>query len=100
MGWEEKAAKAKKGHRPSLKNWERDGLYEKFPPFAEFLLSPSTDPYSSLKIDSRTGRAEERSWSLECARRKRAMSPPTQKLQAMQIDNDRTVEETTPIFNL
>mmetsp|Transcript_404 Transcript_404/g.730 ORF Transcript_404/g.730 Transcript_404/m.730 type:complete len:488 (+) Transcript_404:114-1577(+) len=98
MGWEEKAAKAKKGHRPSLKNWERDGLYEKFPPYAEFLLSPSTNPYSSLKIDSRTGRAEERSWSLDCARRKRAMSPPTQKLQAMQIDNDRTIEETTPMY--
>jgi hypothetical protein len=96
MGWEEKAARAKKGHRPSLKNWERDGLYEKFPSYAEALLSPSTHPYSSLRIDSRTGRAVAHSLSLERARQ-RGMSPPTQKLQAMQLD-DGTNNEEAPMY--
>ena len=99
MGWEEKAARAKKGHRPSLKNWERDGLYEKFPSYAEALLSPSTNPYSSLKIHSGTGtgRAVEHSWSVERARqKKRGM---THTLQAMQLENDGSNdEETTPIM--
>jgi len=98
MGWEDKAARAKKGHRPSLKNWERDGLYEKFPSYAEALLSPSTNPYSSLRIDSRTGRAVEHSLSLERARQKRrGMSLPTHKLQAMQLD-DGTNNEEAPIM--
>ena len=49
MGWEEKAAKAKKGHRPSLKNWERDNFADTFQPYAEALLS-STHPYRSFQI--------------------------------------------------
>lgn len=49
MGWEEKAAKAKKGHRPSLKNWERDNLAETFPPYAEALLK-SKHPYRSFQL--------------------------------------------------
>ncbi len=72
MGWEEKAAKAKKGHRPSLKNWERDGLAQTFPPYAEALLT-SSQPYSSFKIDNDGGdgkgrRVVERTMSLEFVR--------------------------------
>mmetsp|Transcript_22220 Transcript_22220/g.46473 ORF Transcript_22220/g.46473 Transcript_22220/m.46473 type:complete len:554 (+) Transcript_22220:602-2263(+) len=73
MGWEEKAAKAKKGHRPSLKNWERDGLAQTFPPYAEALLT-STHPYSSFKIindgsgEGGGKRVLERTMSLECVR--------------------------------
>ena len=96
MGWEEKAAKAKKGHRPNLKNWSRDSLYEKFPPFAKYLLSPSTHPYSSMKIDSKTGRVLEKSWSID----KAATIPPTHELQAMQLDKniDGSDVETTPMY--
>ncbi|KAL7529957.1 hypothetical protein ACHAWF_003183 [Thalassiosira exigua] len=66
MGWEEKAAKAKKGHRPSLRDWERDGLAGAFPPFAEALLA-SEEPYQSLEI-SPSGDATERRRSRERAR--------------------------------
>eukprot|EP00571_Detonula_confervacea_P015328 CAMPEP_0172301134 /NCGR_PEP_ID=MMETSP1058-20130122/3083_1 /TAXON_ID=83371 /ORGANISM="Detonula confervacea, Strain CCMP 353" /LENGTH=512 /DNA_ID=CAMNT_0013011149 /DNA_START=156 /DNA_END=1694 /DNA_ORIENTATION=+ len=51
MGWEERAAKAKKGHRPSLKNWERDNLASIFPPYAEAILK-STHPYRSFRINN------------------------------------------------
>lgn len=76
MGWEENAAKAKKGHRPSLKNWERDNLARTFPPYAEAILT-SAHPYSSFKIvadrggdgDERGGRrVVERAMSLESVR--------------------------------
>lgn len=75
MGWQEKAAKAKKGHRPSLKNWERDNLAETFPPYAEALLT-STHPYSSFKIvhndrdggGGERGRVVEQTASLESVR--------------------------------
>lgn len=100
-GWEERAAKAKKGHRPYLKNWERDGLYEKFPPYAETLLSPSTNPYSSFKLDANTGRAVEQSWSLERARqKKRRFFSPSDRLQAMQLfdgDNNEVTPNMYPI---
>jgi hypothetical protein len=39
MGWRSKADKAKKGHRPSLKDWSCDQLYKTFPTFKETVLS-------------------------------------------------------------
>lgn len=38
MGWRTKAEKAKKGHRPSLKDWSCDGFYKTFPAYAERIL--------------------------------------------------------------
>lgn len=38
MGWEEKLECARRLHRPSLKNWERDGLYESFPDYQQTIL--------------------------------------------------------------
>lgn len=35
--WEKKMDRARRLHRPSLKNWERDNMYEGFPPFVEKL---------------------------------------------------------------
>ena len=52
MGWEEKAQKAKKGHRPSLKNWERDNLHSTFPQYAKVIIN-SNHPYRSFKIIKR-----------------------------------------------
>jgi len=52
MGWEEKAQKAKKGHRPSLKNWERDNLHATFPQYAKVIIN-SNHPYRSFKIIKR-----------------------------------------------
>lgn len=37
MGWREKADRAKRLHRPSLKNWARDGMAWSFPRFVESL---------------------------------------------------------------
>jgi len=39
--------KAKRLHRPSLKDWECDGIYEKFPAFVESISSPQ-DQYRSF----------------------------------------------------
>ena len=38
MGWRQKAHRSKRLHRPSLKNWEVDGLYRKFPAFVHSIL--------------------------------------------------------------
>mmetsp|Transcript_8906 Transcript_8906/g.24676 ORF Transcript_8906/g.24676 Transcript_8906/m.24676 type:complete len:488 (+) Transcript_8906:89-1552(+) len=38
MGWEKQMRKAKRLHRPSLRNWESDGLYHTFPDFQEEML--------------------------------------------------------------
>lgn len=39
MGWKSKAEKAKKGHRPSLKDWACDGLHKTFPAYANQTLN-------------------------------------------------------------
>ena len=41
MGWEKKMDDARRGHRPSLDNWEQDGLYETFPAFQQSVLERS-----------------------------------------------------------
>jgi len=38
MGWRSKAEKAKKEHRPSLKDWSRDKLYKTFPSYRDAIL--------------------------------------------------------------
>jgi histone arginine demethylase JMJD6 len=37
MKWKKKMERARRLHRPSLKNWERDGLFAVFPQFVEQL---------------------------------------------------------------
>ena len=37
MGWESKLERARKLHRPSLRDWARDGLHETFPAFVRSL---------------------------------------------------------------
>lgn len=81
MGWEDSAARAKRLHRPSLKNWERDGLVDSFPSYARSLLSGENCHYSYFGIrvgeesgngdnnnNSRRGVVEELSLSLDEAR--------------------------------
>lgn len=46
MGWRSKSARAKKRHRPSLSNWECDGLFGTFPGFVSSIL---TDPSKSYQ---------------------------------------------------
>ena len=48
MGWREKANRAKRLHRPTLKSWERDGLHSTFPNYASSILSQ--EPYSKFAI--------------------------------------------------
>ena len=48
-GWQEKAARAKRKHRPSLKNWEADGLAYSFPNYANAILQ-SNHPYRSFRL--------------------------------------------------
>jgi len=50
MGWRDKAKRAKQLHRPSLKNWECDGLYETFPGYVEKVLG--TDDSASVSATS------------------------------------------------
>ena len=46
MGWRSKAEKAKKGHRPSLKDWACDELYKTFPTYKEQVLSMTNFGYT------------------------------------------------------
>ncbi len=48
-GWQKKAARAKRKHRPSLKNWEADGLAYSFPKYANAILE-SNHPYRSFRL--------------------------------------------------
>lgn len=57
MGWESKADRARKLHRPSLKNWECDNLYHKFPAFYEELMEREKNgqgKYESFIISRRS----------------------------------------------
>jgi len=47
MGWRKKLKKARQRHRPSLKDWECDGLYEDFPAFVRS-LEPASEQFRSF----------------------------------------------------
>jgi histone arginine demethylase JMJD6 len=49
MGWRKKMKDAQRRHRPSLKDWERDGLFDKFPDFVASLSSPE-EQYRSFVL--------------------------------------------------
>ena len=53
MGWKTKLHKAKQLHRPSLKDWECDGLYQpnKFPSFLELIQNTPHEQYTTFYID-------------------------------------------------
>ena len=51
MGWREKATRAKRLHRPTLKNWECDGLASTFPAYESAILS-NDNAYCSCKISN------------------------------------------------
>lgn len=94
MGWQERAAKAKKGHRPSLKNWERDDLASTFPPYADALLR-STFPYRSFKINHGRGGGEkgdviEHSVSLEDIRGGRNLRNNNESMYPIVLDAAQT----------
>ena len=48
--------KARRLHRPSLKNWECDGLYYKFPAFLEHI--ENRDKYESFILNQRSSNSE------------------------------------------
>jgi histone arginine demethylase JMJD6 len=53
MGWRKKMQKARKLHRPSLKDWECDGLYDKFPQFVESLQHEKNKEFPVI-LDAQT----------------------------------------------
>ena len=62
MGWREKATRAKRLHRPTLKNWECDGLASTFPAYESAILS-NDNAYCSCKISN--GVMEQVNWSVD-----------------------------------
>jgi histone arginine demethylase JMJD6 len=48
--WQEKMHKAKRLHRPSLKDWECDGLYEAFPGFVKKITTDPNKAYQSFHV--------------------------------------------------
>lgn len=62
MGWREKATRAKRLHRPTLKNWERDNLHSTFPSYASSILEE--EPYScfSVAVANKNGFICEERW--------------------------------------
>jgi hypothetical protein len=53
MGWEREMERARRLHRPSLKNWECDGLYESFPEFQQSIFE--RPPYEHFIISQESG---------------------------------------------
>lgn len=51
MGWKKKIERARRLHRPSLKDWECDGLYEIFPAYVKSVLEE--EQYQSLRTNGR-----------------------------------------------
>mmetsp|Transcript_48724 Transcript_48724/g.137067 ORF Transcript_48724/g.137067 Transcript_48724/m.137067 type:complete len:429 (+) Transcript_48724:194-1480(+) len=47
--WEKKMERARRLHRPSLKDWKRDNMYELFPPFVEELQKQTN--YQSFFVE-------------------------------------------------
>ncbi len=47
--WEKKMDRARRLHRPSLKNWQRDNMYESFPPYVKELQRQ--DNYLSFFVE-------------------------------------------------
>ena len=45
MGWRKRLSRARRLHRPDLKDWEQDGLFESFPPFAEGIMNDDSREY-------------------------------------------------------
>jgi histone arginine demethylase JMJD6 len=45
MGWRSRLSRARRLHRPDLKDWEQDGLYEKFPEFANGIIGDDKRQY-------------------------------------------------------
>lgn len=54
MGWREKAHRAKRLHRPTLKDWTRDGLAATFPSYASPLIE-GQDAYCCLRLNEMGG---------------------------------------------
>jgi JmjC domain, hydroxylase len=52
MGWKTKLHTAKKLHRPSLNDWECDGLYDTFPNYVRTIPPPSLSSSSSSSSSS------------------------------------------------
>lgn len=54
MGWKTKLHKAKQLHRPSLQDWECDGLCErnKFPSFLEHLQNTPSEQFKSFYVEA------------------------------------------------
>lgn len=50
MGWQERMEKAKRDHRPELKDWEADNLYEKFPAWRDALTSNPSEQFKSFLL--------------------------------------------------
>jgi histone arginine demethylase JMJD6 len=53
MGWRKRLEKARKLHRPSLKDWASDGLSESFPAFAETIVNRGNKNQTFLLPDSK-----------------------------------------------
>jgi hypothetical protein len=56
MDWKERMEKAKKKHRPDLKDWEADGLYQTFPAWRDALTASPSEQYKSFLLSQDTPR--------------------------------------------
>jgi histone arginine demethylase JMJD6 len=52
MGWRKRLDEARRLHRPSLRDWECDGLYQTFPPFVERTLQPCHEREAMILSES------------------------------------------------
>ena len=53
--WQSRMKRARRLHRPSLKDWERDGLYQVFPAFvADLEMDDDSNNYRSFFLDTHT----------------------------------------------
>lgn len=50
MSWRERMEQAKKDHRPDLKDWTADGLYESFPAWRDALNSNPNEQFKSFVL--------------------------------------------------
>ncbi|KAL3796178.1 hypothetical protein ACHAW5_005667 [Stephanodiscus triporus] len=69
MGWEESSSRARRLHRPSLRDWERDGLARSFGAYAEGVLGVDHRPYSCFTAGTgartdKDGGTETEEWSI------------------------------------
>jgi histone arginine demethylase JMJD6 len=101
MGWRTKLQKAKQLHRPSLKDWECDGLYQqnKFPSYLDYIQNTPSEQYTTFYIDSPSTQQQQflEKHSNMCGSRTDYAAPSVESSSVSSTSSSRTSNGALPV---